>query len=839
MMPLRDSASSPPTIQLVEKLCLEEKNFSSRMLDFVLPWFDRTNKEIDELNILIEAYHHQTDVEQQKQQLKSIKEKLQYIQDIVPADVISELPDFRDNLHDKLFSEIQNEEKRLNPPSAESSLNAPNFESLIEGMSYKALCQFTSLLSKKDMVAIKQLYSPSDHSEEAQAYRNFMGQHSIEFLGGGNSKNFRLTHINSQKQSVIKIESRLGNPKQTERELRKNISLEPNLPKSSNERQVCYKDASNELVTGYIFETECQMGGDVESCAFDFVKKPIEKRLEKTVDVFEQMDKIFTQMANSEIAFPDAKNSNWLINQDGTLILADTKSYLPSKNNTLTMDDIWQNEGYDLITTTPMRTPEMTTSSTPIDVSPMHAYLLGKNMYQFVTGCKLSSLQEPRYFKFNDPIFQTLEGRILQTIIQGTTEPYPPHRIKLDMVMTMLKKTREIMNTRKLCHQKIEQLIQEDAQNISTYQTLRNKMNDTLDIADFDAISQKIFETYERHSLHKKYKHAEDEMQSILWSESPFCRVDALYHFIFQDEHLNLDQLELDAFRKIVAEKEARVNLFTQIVQIDQHPDYASLSIDGKKNLLQYIENASKEILLTPQLNIQDVGKRWNKENTEKYLENLVQNDIKTKCEMLLKNIETLDPTKTDACQKMRTKIEHTQTATELRALETSIRLTSERLHLEKATNQLKSTLNRETKKFTHYIEHWQKEQKIHHHDALALQHMREKIECKQSGIETLLKLKKEIDWNHIPDELKQYAKNHIVKIMTKILEQEDLGMLKRGQHANWNYDSILKHMKSVIENERSKSPSLQTSSEYKAAINTLKTDKPEEPAPQIQSPRK
>lgn len=490
MGPLSDVSSK---IDLVEKIHPKKEDVSKGIFDYVLLWSDKINKEIDVLNALIDTYNHEPNVNQQKQQLELIKKQLQYIQNITPGGVVCELKSMQENIHDKLFSQIRAQEKKLNPPPP-ADLSAPNFQSLIDEMSYTQLTQFTSALFSGSKKAIKAVYPDTDHSEEARRYRNFLDTHTIKFLGGGNSKNFSLTRNSTGAESVIKIEYRMQNPKQVEYDLRNNTALEKNFPKNSNGRQVSFNNQDATPTTCYIFETELQRGGDIQSYSN---QKNSQELVNQSPYIFGQMADILMQMEQSNIAFPDAKNSNWLINEQDRLILADTKSYLPSENGQLTLEKVFEESGYQLIATAGMTAPEMRHDEIPIRVSAMHAYLFGKNLYQFITKCSFSTLKDPDLFALDQPIFETLEGKIIAHVIRGTTQKNPEDRMPLSQVRVELEKAKAIIHLKKDINEKIDALKKADPKNTTHYDSLQQAANKAPSIFKLESIQRTIGEKYD------------------------------------------------------------------------------------------------------------------------------------------------------------------------------------------------------------------------------------------------------------------------------------------------------------------------------------------------------
>jgi hypothetical protein len=82
--------------------------------------------------------------------------------------------------------------------------------------------------------------------------------------------------------------------------------------------------------------------------------------------------------------FPDAKLTNWLVNEEGKLILADTKSFVFVDARGNYSNSLPGNEHTGLLQTSVFRPLELGGGSANADG--VHAYILGKNLHSFLTG---------------------------------------------------------------------------------------------------------------------------------------------------------------------------------------------------------------------------------------------------------------------------------------------------------------------------------------------------------------------------------------------------------------------------------------------------------------------
>jgi len=83
--------------------------------------------------------------------------------------------------------------------------------------------------------------------------------------------------------------------------------------------------------TAYISVTEFYPSKSVTQFSKSHRSDPIES----AITLYENMGNILEQMRLSDAAFLDMKNSNWLVGQNMSLRITDTKSFLPIKDGKL------------------------------------------------------------------------------------------------------------------------------------------------------------------------------------------------------------------------------------------------------------------------------------------------------------------------------------------------------------------------------------------------------------------------------------------------------------------------------------------------------------------------
>lgn len=262
--------------------------------------------------------------------------------------------------------------------------------------------------------------------QQTATLNEFMNNHTLTFLGGGgNSKNFEITNPATQESFVLKLEERLGAPPMwgvgvdvqyflTPRYFSEDIELS----KNSNDKALVITEKCNK--------------GDLTSYAATFAND--QTKIQAASIVYSQMIDFFIALQKNGIIMPDAKNTNFLLHWDTDvnppklrLKVADDKSFLPTRDGQLTLD---------LDTFIYSQAFEPPETFYPIfDAEPYHSYILGKNIYQFLTSCNNDTLyNQPKNalnWDFCASIFQTNEGKELVKLIQQLAVFSPEKRITL------------------------------------------------------------------------------------------------------------------------------------------------------------------------------------------------------------------------------------------------------------------------------------------------------------------------------------------------------------------------------------------------------------------------
>ena len=389
-----------------------------------------------DVNNLIKEFNKNSDPVQKKQILKDIQATIKAVECKYPPSMFAESKEFR-AAHATLFNEIKKQMSLLGvnsllPTQSKSS----SLGHIVANMSPEKAEELLAILAKGKQAnlafKLQSLYEKSDTSAEAKSFREFLSNHEINFLGGGNSKNFSVTNTNDQSTLVLKVDNRLDMPRNVEVHLRGQLSN--NFAPNHAERQLTYDDPDEGLQSRTLLVTEYYSGSDV----YDYRKqaKTYPDLVGSACDVFSQMADVMVQIQKQGCMFPDAKLTNWLVDKDGKLIIADTKSFVftDEHGRYRKTDDgkpLPGNEYVGLLFTDSFNPPEFDRTSPyagKVTADSTHAYILGKNLYTFVTG-KFDDNESGDKLDFRSEAFKTAKGVELKALIEDLVRPNPEDRI--------------------------------------------------------------------------------------------------------------------------------------------------------------------------------------------------------------------------------------------------------------------------------------------------------------------------------------------------------------------------------------------------------------------------
>ncbi len=312
---------------------------------------------------------------------------------------------------------------------------------LIANMSSQKINQLMAILSQGERTEfemdINGLYDHTDDQAEAERFNTFLTTHHISFLGGGNSKNFKVENTQTGQVQVLKIDNRLDMPRNIEKHLRTNT--EGVLAQNYAERQAeaVINKSLGGLESRTVVVTDFFSAGTPKEHADHMFA--IGSPYEGAIDIANKMIDTYIKIQEAGCFFPDSKIENWLIDDEGKLIITDTKSFVFIDENSDYSKGIQGNERTKIL-----RTPGYMLNdfrSTKINAEQAHAALLGRNIYTYLAGTPPLNPLMVMGGPLSDPPLQEDDfppetfdfelGHQLKELILNLSDPDPSKRMLL------------------------------------------------------------------------------------------------------------------------------------------------------------------------------------------------------------------------------------------------------------------------------------------------------------------------------------------------------------------------------------------------------------------------
>ncbi len=402
------------------------------------------------INLLISQYNITHDRSEKITILKKIQGDITQFDHQFRPSMIAASPGYL-AIHEELFKKIKTQFAILRKPSLHQiheGRSSPLSE-LITTMSPKKANALLAILIEGNTPNLKKklaiLYKQNDAGDEANRFRDFLQNHEISYLGGGNSKNFKITNINDGNESVLKVDCRLDMPKNVETHLRK--ELDSHFSPIEAERMVVCQDKHGRSICRTLLVTNYCQGGSLIDERVRLNK--VSDVINRASDRFQQMAEIMLRIQEAGCIFPDSKTTNWLVDEHQKLNLADTKSFLfTDKDGNYDNKDPRNKYAIGIIQTYGFTPPELA-EPTGQNADHVHAFILGKNIYHYLTGNYPDATVNGNDLNFDHPEFNTEIGKMLTILIKNLVLPDPNTRMSMkdaQHTMSIINSYRTVFN---------------------------------------------------------------------------------------------------------------------------------------------------------------------------------------------------------------------------------------------------------------------------------------------------------------------------------------------------------------------------------------------------------
>ena len=372
-----------------------------------------------EINQAISDFNAATTPDAKKKALQNMQAAIEFVDVRVQPSVLAKAARF-DQIKKDLFPQIKAAYAEY---GVKTMLKGGNEISpvarIVSDMSPAKAGQLMSILHKGPSNGLNKrlhnLYSAEDVSAEAEEWRGFIHTHTVAFLGGGNSKNFKVTNTHDGSTKILKVDNRLDMPRHVEQHLRNKLTgvFTP----IHADRQVIGQDPRKPgtVVSRTLLVTDFCTGGSLHehSQAVGKMQNPNDT-YSGASHMMGQMAQVLMDIQNANCCFPDAKITNWLVDSNGKILLADTKSFLFTDNGEYRVE-MDGNQGTKRIATPGFIQNEIFSDS--FNAEAIHASILGRNIYV--------------YLNFEKNIFHSALGAEYKALIEALI--VDPARNRMDL----------------------------------------------------------------------------------------------------------------------------------------------------------------------------------------------------------------------------------------------------------------------------------------------------------------------------------------------------------------------------------------------------------------------
>lgn len=414
----------------------------------------KVNDSFVKINASIDEYNSSWFENSKKEALNKILQHYRQLERMTNPSQIEACPQYHKTIFKELLPELQRRIRKYrilaHPKTLDNFSTSSELVDIIATMPPEKLSKLQKHLM--DGTSINDIFL---HSEpEFSVFKKFTQENQISFLGGHNSKNYKITPYDGRPSYVLKLEYRFSFSKEVEDHLRSKMAsvFTPELIS----KQSLYVTKEHQPLIRNICINNYYDCGDVESYG-----QSQNGDLECATEIFCQMGNIVEQIREAGCFFPDMKNSNWMVDASGTLRLADTKAFLFTKNGNI---DLADDTGF--LCTSFVNPPEFADmqyriiKGEQLSADKAHSYIFGKNLYQFITGCSANYLQNKTratQLDFTDPKFQTKDGQLLKELIKKLIVVDTSKRISVNEAVTTLNNIR-LMQVESSCDKLLSEI---------------------------------------------------------------------------------------------------------------------------------------------------------------------------------------------------------------------------------------------------------------------------------------------------------------------------------------------------------------------------------------------
>lgn len=459
-------------MQPIDPIALTTEEIEILLLTGAFSIVAEINSEIAQLNTLITAYNQSSTDEERRNKLIALYQTYQSVDSHYPPAILHYISDYSAKIHHQLFSAIAKEATALNMVFSGDTLRqrtskkraaTASAATLIANMTTDALRHFINALMAEDYQG-----ALASGTIEDPNYQQWIAHYSIEKIGQGNTSIYLIKNKdNATDTFILKVECNRDSPYQLEAQLRQK-GAPFTIPYARRQLMT-----SNGMITLTLTDF-CSQG------SLEQVREKLGSKKETVITTarsyFSQIIDALTLMQTEQTTYTDLKNANLLVTSDNRIKVGDCKSLAHSQAGQLNYYDLskdktaqapgatyanrWVGNHISRHTIAPECKRSMPGGvwTSPIAVEPMHAYMLGMCLYQYLSHYPDKDLEKindgEKPFDFSLELFTSSAGKQLKILIENLTKEDPAERLSLGeakLALALLDKTEQERATAKEC----------------------------------------------------------------------------------------------------------------------------------------------------------------------------------------------------------------------------------------------------------------------------------------------------------------------------------------------------------------------------------------------------
>lgn len=246
-------------------------------------------------------------------------------------------------------------------------------------------------------------------------------KYRIEFIGGRNTLNFKFSNNETGEDQVFRIKKG-DNSHQILANKRDKLEEDGLISPIYAEGLANYPLADGSTASLSISVTDYIENGSFLALHQQRDILPKKQFLHEVAENMLKMAEAFEKLEEQGLFFSDPKPDNWMIGPDANLIIADFKSLVLTSHS----GNLIASPGYIV--------PEMSAGGRALIIDDFyykeaHAYLLGANLYEYLTGNYPPDIHGR--FNFESDIFKGKMGQQYKALIEGLVNPIRSERMSI------------------------------------------------------------------------------------------------------------------------------------------------------------------------------------------------------------------------------------------------------------------------------------------------------------------------------------------------------------------------------------------------------------------------